>query len=121
MAMRCEQARELLPAYVDEHLDEEAFLEVHLATCADCSALLAEYRTMLDDLRVLKDRGELTPIDLVERVLASIPSPTIRARVQESIRAHPVLATVASVGGVAVVGAATVGVALLRRRALAAA
>jgi anti-sigma factor RsiW len=114
--MRCEQARELLPAYVDEHLHEEAFLEVHLATCEDCSALLAEYRRMLDDLSALKDRGDLTPIDLVERVLASIPSPVLGARLQRSIRAHPVLVTALSVGGAAAVGAATAALVLVRRR-----
>jgi anti-sigma factor RsiW len=113
--MTCEQARELMPAYFDEHLDEEALLEVHLATCAACSTLLAEYREMLDALGRLRDRGDLTPIDLVERVLASIPSPTLRARMRRSMAAHPVIVTVASICGAAAVGGATLALMLVRR------
>ncbi len=110
--MRCEQARELIPAYLDDALHAAGALEVHLATCADCARVLADYRRMLEELRALRDRGEEPSIELVERILALIPTTGIGARVLGtrvlgSVQAHPVAYAVAGVGS-AVVGATAV-------------
>lgn len=118
--MRCEQARDLLPGYLDDTAGSGAVLEVHLATCAECAGLLAEYREMLRDLSALDDRGEQPSIELVERVLESIPAPRLAARVLGSLRAHPVLYGVASVGG-ATAGATAFALLWRRRRSPAAA
>jgi hypothetical protein len=118
--MRCEEARAMVPAYLDGDLGDAAPLEVHLAICADCANVVAGYRSMLADLRALRDRGDLPAMELVDRLLVSIPSPTLRRRVISTVGAHPVLATVASVGGAAAIGAATALV-VWRHRSVAAA
>lgn len=100
--MRCEEVRELLPAYVDRDLHAAGEIEVHLASCADCSAELASYREILSDLEALRDRGEEPSPDLLERALALIPVPSLGARLLGSVQAHPVAYALASLGGAAV-------------------
>jgi anti-sigma-K factor RskA len=50
--MSHDELRELIPAYALSALgdDERPALETHLRECADCRALLAEYRRLSDDL-----------------------------------------------------------------------
>ena len=47
--MRCDDVRELLEAYALDVLDadERALVEAHLASCADCRALVARYEEVL--------------------------------------------------------------------------
>lgn len=51
--MNCEQAEDILSAYLDNHIDppQRTEFEAHLAGCAECSATLAEYRRFDDMLR----------------------------------------------------------------------
>lgn len=51
--MNCEQAEDILSAYLDNHIDppQRSEFEGHLAGCAACSASLAEYRRFDDMLR----------------------------------------------------------------------
>ncbi len=107
--MRCEEARELLPA----HVDGEAVpgLAEHLATCRHCRAELDAYRAMATRLADLRDRAE-TPAHLVERIVALIPAPSLLGRLSISVHDHPLAFGLASLAGA--LGAA-VAVAALRR------
>jgi len=117
--VRCEEVRELLPEHVDGELHVAGEVETHLASCAACGAELAAYRGMLADLAGLRDLGEEPHPELVHRMLATIPTPTILHRLIGPFRARPVLVAVASLGGVVVATAVALRW-LRRRRALAA-
>ncbi len=111
--MRCEEVRELLPAYVDRDLHPAGEIEIHLASCADCSAELASYSAMLSDLKAFRDRGEEPSPDLLERALALIPVPSLGARFLGSVQSHPVAYALASLGGAAM-GATAIAIVLWR-------
>jgi len=98
--LRCEEVRELLPAYVDHDLHPAGEIEVHLASCPGCSAELASYRRLMSDLEGLRDRGEEPSPELLQRVVALIPAPSLVARVMETVQDHKL--AVASLGGAAV-------------------
>jgi len=117
--VRCEEVRELLPEHVDGELHVAGEVEAHLASCAACGAEIAAYRGMLADLVELRDLGEEPHPELVHRMLATIPSPTILHRLIGPFRARPVLVAVASLGGVVVATAVALRW-LRRRRAMAA-
>lgn len=105
--MKCEEVRDLLPEYVDRDLHPVGEMEVHLASCPGCRLELGSYRGLLSALAVMRDSGEEILEEQLERTLALIPSPSIRARVRGAIHEHRVLyATLASLGGVAVSAAA---------------
>ncbi len=52
MLLHCDELADLLPAYALEALppDERALVEVHVATCPACRALLAEYQAVAEGL-----------------------------------------------------------------------
>ncbi len=113
--MRCEEVRELLPAYVDRDLRPVGELEMHLASCGACGAELASYRELLADLGRLRDRGEEPSPDLLARTLSLVPPPSIAARVIGSVQDHRLLYALASLGGAAV-GAAAIALVWWRVR-----
>jgi len=69
--MNHDRYEDLLSAYVDGELDERAELETHLATCAACTARLADYRAFGDSLR-RQARSEPAPAALRARIEAAI-------------------------------------------------
>ena len=110
--MRCEDVREVLPAYVDGDPHALDDVDLHLLTCPDCGAELAEYRATLARLRDLRDAGARPDAAFVERLVAFAPGPTLAMRMLGSVQAHPVVYAVA--GGAAV--GATAAVAFMWRR-----
>ena len=71
----CAQVFQRLDDYLDRELsrDEIALVEDHLETCADCAAELAFEGTVLKAIRHKLAHLEV-PTDLVERILAQLPS-----------------------------------------------
>ncbi len=52
--------------------DEDAWLEGHLAGCADCRATAAAYETQHNELRSMRDQPPIPPRDLWARTAAAI-------------------------------------------------
>ena len=100
---------------------EREDLEVHLATCPECSGELARYREVLTALSSLRHELEMEPSGLAERVVATVLSPTARLRAAVTSAAHDrrLHVAVASLGG-AVLGAGAIALLWWRvaRRAL---
>src|SRR6266511_2070203 len=75
--MDCEQIREKLEAYALGALDadEQARVEQHLAECAECRQLAAEYAETVNRLpQALATASPLTlPASLKDRVVQSLP------------------------------------------------
>ncbi len=99
--MRCDEVRELLPAYIDRDLHAAGEIDEHVASCAACSAELASYYQLVGGLAGLRDRGEEPTPELLQRALALVPPPSISARVIGSLQDHPLLYALASLGGAA--------------------
>ncbi len=114
--MRCEEVRELLPAYVDPDLHVAGPVEIHLAGCDACSADLAAYRGLLAALYELRELGEEPGAGFLESTLARIEPPTAAARILGSVNDRRVRLALASIGTVAI-GAAAVAIMLRRRHA----
>lgn len=112
--MRCEEVRALLPAYLDGDAERSAELDAHLAWCEGCRAELAAYRAMTRTLASLREHGAHPGPQLVDRLVALIPAPTVLDRVRLNVYDHPLAYTVASLG------AAAVTAFVLRRRSRAA-
>jgi len=90
-------------------MPEPEDLEVHLATCPECSRDLARYREVLTALASLRDDLEVAPLRLPERVVATALNPVARLR-QSAVRLvgdRRVHVAAASLGG-AVVGAGAI-------------
>ena len=106
--MRCEEIRELLPAYEREQQPSLA-VRRHLAGCPDCRAELAFYKELAGGLRDLRGATLEVPPDLT-RALLEIPARrdlvgNVRARAGD-VRTHVTRNRGAYVGGaVAVAGA----------------
>jgi anti-sigma factor RsiW len=85
-------------------------LEVHLATCPECSGELARYREVLTAVGSLRDVLEEAPPGLPERVMAHVHGNEALwpDRILGLARDRRVRVAAASVGG-ALVGAAAVG------------
>ena len=64
------RAAERLEAPLD--LQEETWLEEHLASCPSCSSAATDYATQRLELRALRDRAPVPPRDLWARTAASI-------------------------------------------------
>ena len=109
--MRCEEVRELLPAYLDGEAARQAEIDAHLAWCANCRRELAGYRSMVRSLAALRERGAHPAPQLVERLVALIPAPSLLDRVRFNVYDHPGWYAAASLA------AAAVAAFLLRRRA----
>jgi anti-sigma factor RsiW len=73
--MNCEEAELLLHALIDGELDAGHAREVenHIAGCARCAALLAEYREMS---RLIAEAGpRYRPVGLRRKIEAALPQP----------------------------------------------
>lgn len=83
--MRCEEVREVLPAYPR---DGEVGLSVrrHLSRCEDCSGELARYQTLLQSLQAMRSQTSEPPRELLHQ-LAAIPYRADRVR---QVRTHVV-------------------------------
>ena len=86
-------------------------LEVHLATCPECSGELAQYRGLLGGMSSLRHQLEETPPGFTAGVLALVAAAEQGwgervLRVAQDPRAH---VAAASVGGL-IVGAVAIGV-----------
>lgn len=112
--MRCEEVRPLLPELAEGNLREAGEAELHLASCAECSAELGRYRKVVLELASLRDDlAEPSPAFL-ERVIADIPERNWRTMAHRVAADQRVRTAALSLGG-AVVGATAI--ALLWRRA----
>ena len=113
--MKCEEIREVLPAYAD---DPEATLAVrrHLSRCPECKAELANYDSILDGLAELRAVASEPPPGLV-RSLQRIPNDSSRV---EQMRTHLARNRRIYIGGAAaaLVGAAGAAVWHTRRSRL---
>jgi anti-sigma factor RsiW len=78
--VNCEEVRELLPEYAEWGPRAAGAVEVHLASCAECSAELSSYRTMLSSLAELRELDEDAPAGYLERTLALVPGRSERMR-----------------------------------------
>ncbi len=116
--MDCNEIREMLPAYV---MDDKSLLTVrrHLSVCGDCSAELARYERLLNDLGALNQMTIDAPPGLFG-TLAEAPFMVGRVERARTHVAHNrnVYLSGAAVGVTGVVGAAAW---LVRNRRLAAA
>ena len=85
-------------------------LEVHLATCPECSGELARYREVLTAVGSLRDNLEDAPPDLPARVMAHVHEHELLwpDRILGLARDRRVRVAAASLGG-AMVGAAAIG------------
>ena len=70
------RARELAAARLDESLrvDDAAWLDAHLSTCAECRSVAAGYDLGRSAFRVLRDRAPEPPRDLWARTSAALES-----------------------------------------------
>lgn len=114
-AMRCEEIREMLPAY--SRGEGTLVVRRHLARCADCRAELVRYETLATSLTALRHSPSEPPVGLLA-ALEAIPSGVNRV---DQVRGHLTRNRKAYAGGVAValVGAAAAGAAVWRSRRLA--
>jgi anti-sigma factor RsiW len=110
--MRCEESKVALGAYVLDALDahERAEVDVHLRTCAECRAELAELATLppLLSRLSLQDLGESVPTvaapdALFDKVVASVRDDAAGARVTW-LRRRPARALLAAAAAVILLG-----------------
>jgi anti-sigma factor RsiW len=113
--MRCEEVRPLLPDLAEGIPREAGAVEVHLATCADCSAELARYRGIILELSALREVLSDPSEGFLGRVLAQIPESSWRSRVHRVASDERLHYAVFSLGG-AVVGATAIGLLWWRAR-----
>ncbi|MBV9214640.1 MAG: zf-HC2 domain-containing protein [Acidobacteria bacterium] len=61
--MRCEECKELIPAFMDSDLPEEvaAPIREHLGECDDCAAVCEDLTTILDACKIEPSNNILTP------------------------------------------------------------
>ena len=125
MPVSCEEVRELLPEYAEWGPRPAGAVELHLASCPECSAELASYRSMLSSLSRLREVEEAAPGGYLERTLELIPGtspvrrPEWRAIPERAFAAAKRRPAAASLTGAAI-GLAAIGLVAWRlgRRAL---
>lgn len=103
--MRCEEVRDLLPAYSGGELRDAGELEVHLVTCEGCSTELARYRELGHAMRSLAVRVEEPSAALRTRLLDAVPEKRLRDDVRRIVREYPQAVSLGS----AALGAAAIG------------
>ena len=67
MPVSCEEVRELLPEYAEWGPRPAGEVELHLASCSDCTVELAAYRSMLASLGSLREAEVPVPAGYLER------------------------------------------------------
>jgi anti-sigma factor RsiW len=112
MAMRCEEVREMLPAYAG---GPDATLSVrrHLAKCDACRAEADRYDALQSSLTAMRAESIVPPPHLL-RSLLDIPEGRT-SRVQD-VRGHVIRNKNAYAGGLAVAAAGVAGAALWKSR-----
>jgi len=113
--MRCEEVRPLLPELAEGIPREAGQVEVHLATCAACSAEMARYRSIILELTALREVLAEPPDGFLGRLLGQIPESSWRVLVQRVASDERLHFAVFSLGG-AVVGGAESGLLWWRAR-----
>jgi predicted anti-sigma-YlaC factor YlaD len=108
--IRCEEVREMLPAYLDEPGGSLA-IRRHLAGCEGCRAELARYESLKVQLPELQTHTFEAPADLLPALKAIPASPNPI----EAVKTHVWRNRNAYVGGAAVL-AASAAAALWRSR-----
>ena len=73
VSLSCEEVRELLPEYAEPGPRPAGDVEVHLASCAACTAELAAYRDLLGGLAAYAEIEEEPPVGYLERTLGVVP------------------------------------------------
>ena len=75
--MNCSEAEVLIHALIDGELDagHARDVEAHVATCADCSKKLADFRTMRQSMAAAELK-ETAPAQLRARIEAALPVPS---------------------------------------------
>jgi len=81
VAVRCEDVRELLPEYAEWGPRPAGDVERHLASCQECSARLASYRSLLISLEGLRDAEVEPDPGFLERTLQVVQEGTGPGRV----------------------------------------
>ena len=87
--MSCEEVRELLPEYAEPGPRPAGPVEIHIASCARCSAELAVYREMLGGLAAYREVEEVPPPGFLERTLTVVPQATRAQRALDELRTVP--------------------------------
>ena len=116
MSVSCEEVRELLPEYAEPGPRPAGEVEVHVASCARCSADLAAYREMLGGLAAFRNIEEEPPAGYLERTLAVVPNAgrtrialdelrDVTGRVAATVRRRPAVSAITG----AAIGAAAIG------------
>ena len=114
--MSCEVVRELLPDYAEPGPRPAGAVEVHVASCARCSAELAAYRDLLSGLAAYREVDEVPPAGYLERTLAVVPRAgrtraaidelrDVSGRMAASVKRRPAVSAITG----ATLGAAAIG------------
>jgi hypothetical protein len=115
VSLSCEEVRELLPEYAEPGPRPAGPVEIHVASCARCSADLAAYREMLVGLAAFREVEEVPPTGFLERTMAVVPQAsrarlamdelrTVPGRVAASVRRRPAVSITGAALGAAALG-----------------
>lgn len=113
--MRCEEVRPLLPELAEGIPREAGEVELHVATCASCTADLERYRSVVLELAALREVVMEPAPGFLGRVLDQVPEFSQRSVLKRLASDGRVQYAALSLGG-ALVGAAAMG--LLWRRSV---
>jgi len=116
VSLSCEEVRELLPEYAEPGPRPAGDVEVHLASCAACTAELAAYRDLLGGLAAYAEIEEEPPVGYLERTLGVVPRASraraaidelrdVSGRVATTVRKRPAVSAITG----AAIGAAAIG------------
>src|SRR5436190_23811856 len=116
VSLSCEEVRELLPDYAEPGPRPAGEVELHLASCPNCSADLAAYRGLLGGLAQFREIEEEPPAGYLERTLAVVPRASrtrvaidelrdVSGRVAAGVRKRPAVTAITG----AAIGAAAIG------------
>src|SRR5947207_8382749 len=87
--LSCEEVRELLPEYAEPGPRPAGPVEMHVASCARCSAELAAYRKVLGGLAAYRDVEEIPPPGFLERTMTVVPRAARTRLAIDDLRAVP--------------------------------
>jgi len=116
VSLSCDEVRELLPEYAEPGPRPAGDVEVHLASCAACTAELAAYRDLLGGLAAYAEIEEEPPVGYLERTLGVVPRASraraaidelrdVSGRVATTVRKRPAVSAITG----AAIGAAAIG------------
>ena len=77
----CDEVRELLPEYAEPGPRPAGAVEVHLASCAGCTAELGAYLSLLSSLADYRELEVATPDGFLEATLRTARSASLRGRI----------------------------------------